>query len=233
MMPVALQIPCITNHYYPATLDNLTKMCALAGFSVQTNPQSTCCGLPYFEKGELKTAKSIGELNLKVFAQDKMVCCSTKCYSTYSVQYPKIFNNTVSHNEAVNLSKNLIPLSEICNKLSNSHFSAIEGHFFIVQDCCSISDIKNIVKRMDNALFVYPTFNSTCCGAGASMPSVAPSVAAEMTLVLIYDFLDSGAEAMVFEDDICRKQVDLVAQSKNIALKTFHVIDLIMKNSHE
>ena len=35
---------------------------------------------------------------------------------------------------------------------------------------------------------------------------------------------------MVFEDDICRKQVDIAANVSGIPVKTMNLIDLLMQN---
>lgn len=79
--------------------------------------------------------------------------------------------------------------------------------------------------------FILPLLGAACCGAGTSMPASSPSIASQMSSKLIDEFLASGAEAMVFEDDICRKQVDIVALNKSLQVKTMNIIDLIMQNS--
>ncbi len=230
-MSIALQISCITRHYYPQTLDNLKKMCSLAGINAGINEKITCCGLPYFEKGELKAAKAIGEMNLQNSGHESLICASPKCHSVYTQKYPKIFNNTVSHNTAVHLAKNSSSLSRITDNLPDQFLQSVEGNFFLLRDCCSFSDLNKTTARMTACNFILPLLGAACCGAGTSMPSSSPSIAAQMSSKLIDEFLASGAEAMVFEDDICRKQVDIVALSKSLPVKTMNIIDLIMQNS--
>jgi hypothetical protein len=62
------------------------------------------------------------------------------------------------------------------------------------------------------------------------MPAADHALAGKMSEKLIEDFISSGAEAMVFEDDICRKQVDLVAAGTGNQVKTLNIIDLLMSN---
>lgn len=229
-MSIALQIPCITRHFYPGTLDKLKQLCALAGFEIAIREQGTCCGLPYFEKGELKAAKSIGEYNLSVFGPDQLICGSTKCHSVYTLKYPKIFNNTVSHNTAVALAKSTLSLADVADKLPDASVEAIAGHYFLVNDCCSSQQSGRITGRLINCRWTMPALHSTCCGAGTSMPAAAHDLAGKMSAKLIEDFLSSGAEAMVFEDDICRKQIDLAAAGAGNQIKTMNIIDLLMSN---
>lgn len=229
-MSIALQIPCITRHYYPGTLDKLKQLCLLAGFEIVTRDHGTCCGLPYFEKGELKAAKTIGEYNLSVFGQDHLICSSSKCHSSYTLKYPKIFNNTVSHNTAVGLAKNTLCLADVTDKLSDATVETVKGHYFMVKDCCSPLNTERITNRLTNCTWSVPAMHSTCCGAGTSMPSANHGLAGKMSEKLIENFLSSGADAMVFEDDICRKQVDLVSAASGQPVPTLNIIDLLMQN---
>jgi Fe-S oxidoreductase len=61
-----LQIPCVMFHYFPDTVKNLELLCQSAGLQYSIPDNQTCCGLPYFEKGELKSAKAIAEYNLAI-----------------------------------------------------------------------------------------------------------------------------------------------------------------------
>ena len=229
-MPSALQISCITKHYYPETHDNFKKLCSTLNLTFTEANEATCCGLPYFDRGELKAAKNIAEYNLKVFGQNDLICNNSKCLNCYQNQYPKIFNNTVSHNNATHLAKNSKGLNTLVDKLNSKHLESISGHYFLVKDCCRAEWINALVDKMVQCTWTMPALNNTCCGAGSSMPSENPELAREMSKILISEFEKSGAIAMVFEDDICRKQVDIAANATGIPVKTMNIVDLLMQN---
>lgn len=229
-MPSSLQISCVTKHYFPETSDNFRKLCGMLNIDFTEPSSSTCCGLPYFEKGELKAAKNIAEYNLQVFAPNNLLCSNSKCLNCYQIQYPKIFNNTVSHNNATHLAKNSQGLNTMALQL-NSHFlETIKGHYFLVKDCCSSDWINGLTTKMNACVWVFPALSATCCGAGASLASENNEMARQLSKNLIIEFEKSGAEAMVFEDDICRKQLEIVAQSSGIPVKTLNIIDVLMQN---
>ena len=62
------------------------------------------------------------------------------------------------------------------------------------------------------------------------MASENTELSRQLGKTLISEFEKSGAIAMVFEDDICRKQVDIAANVSGIPVKTMNLIDLLMQN---
>jgi Fe-S oxidoreductase len=226
-MAYALRIPCVTAHFFPQTAENMLKLCRLAGIEARLPESATCCGLPYFEKGELKTAKSIGEYNLTVAGNDDQVCLDVKCKHTFEFHYPKIFNNTVSHNATLQMVKQIKGIDFILDKLNIDKIKNIQGNYFFIKECCQTGNGFDYIHTMTKVNWQLPFMRLTCCGAGSSMPHADKSLSDKMALALIDEFTASGASAMVFEDDICRKHVENVASSRQITIQTFHIIDII------
>ena len=226
-MSFALQIPCIMQHFFPETMANLIKLCANAKYSVTIPENQTCCGLPYFEKGELKTAKAIGEYNLSVFGQQQMVCGSMKCCETYTVKYPRIFNNTVSHNESVTLSKNAIGLVTLFDRLTVPNMKSVNGKYFFVRNC-QIQDDAPVayLSRFSEATWILPKMHATCCGADACMPVNNRADASKMAMVLLDEAVDAKVDFLITEDDICRRHLQNIANENLVGIKILHIIDL-------
>lgn len=225
-MPIALQIPCNTLHFFPKTAENLKKICAAAGLNVFIPDEETCCGLPYFEKGENKAAKSIGEYNLKLYGQNQLLCTSPKCRKTLDTHYPKIFNNTVSHNETLAMVRNISDLKDVLKRLPQDNLEQITGNYFLVRECSS-DDAPLVLPSGENLIWHSSYMAKTCCGAGASLPCSDSKMSELMAGSLIDEYKSSGAQAMVFEDDICRKHVQNVADRMGLQINTFNIIDII------
>lgn len=222
-----LHIPCITRHYFPKTAENLKKVCELAGYKVQVPENSTCCGLPYFEKGDLKSAKSAGEYNLQVYRQPQLISSSPKCSLCFQHHYPEIFNNTVSHNDAQALSRKIFSLPDLIKRIDREKLSQASGNFFLVEECCNSSNTLSILPPSELLTWHLAAIRPGCCGAGTSLPVFQHEIASDLAMTLIEEFKNSGAQAMVFEDDICRSHVSKVAESKGIEIHTSHIIDII------
>jgi L-lactate dehydrogenase complex protein LldE len=226
-MSFALQIPCVMQHFYPETMANLIKLCANAKYTVTIPENQTCCGLPYFEKGELKTAKAIGEYNLSVFGQHQVVCGSEKCCETFTVKYPKIFNNTVSHNESMALSKNTTSLDTLFGKLSLPNVRSVNGRYFFVRNCqMQASGPAAYLTKFPEAEWILPKMHATSCGADACMPVNNRSDASKMAMALLDEAVDAKVDFMITEDDVCRKHLQNIADENLVAIKILHIIDL-------
>lgn len=227
MMAKTLLISCVTRHFYPETAENIRKLCQSAGIECLESGTLTCCGLPYFEKGELNTAKKTGEYNLSVIGQNKLLCTSPKCYSVYAHHYPRIFNNTVSHNAAVALAKNTGNLAEVAKGIPASRLDTVKGHYFLVKECCSEQPSLPLEQMLKNCTWSYPSLRNGCCGAGASMPAMNRELARQLSVHILEEFKASGAEYIVCEDDICRKQLENCASESGISAPTLNIVDLL------
>ncbi len=214
-------------HYFPETMANLIKLCANAKYDVSVPENQTCCGLPYFEKGELKTAKSIGELNISLFSNRQIISGSPKCFDTFSLKYPKIFNNTVSHNESMTMARNTLGLPELFSKLTLNHIEAVDGIYYFIPACQgSGKNYTAMLSQFKAATWVLPQLHATCCGAGTCMPTTNHDYAVQMAHTLLKEAVDSGVDFIVTEDDICRRHIENVAGKEHIGIKTLHIIDL-------
>jgi len=214
-------------HFFPETMANLIKLCANAKYTVSIPENQTCCGLPYFEKGELKAAKSIGEYNLNVFGQDQLISGSPKCQDAYTSKYPKIFNNTVSHNESVALAKNAVSLDTLFAKLTLNNIQSVKGSYYFVPDCKSSGkDTQALMDKFKSCTWVLPKLHATCCGAGTCMPITNKEYAFKMALTLLNEATEAKADFIITQDDICRKHMENVAKAHHIEIKTLNIIDL-------
>lgn len=227
MMSFALQIPCVTQHFFPETMENLVKLCQHAKYTISIPDKQTCCGLPYFEKGELKTAKAIGEYNLGVFGGTSLICGSPKCQDTFSQKYPKIFNNTVSHNDSVSLARNTSGLSALLKRISPANGANISGKYFVIEHCQSPDLVSNEqLAKFPNCEWLFPRIEHGCCGAGTCMPTSNRQLSYQMAMNLLRQATEASADYIVTMDDICRRHLVNVATENNLPVKTLHIIDI-------
>lgn len=214
-------------HNFPETVKNIELLCQSAKIPFTIPENQTCCGLPYFEKGELKTAKTVAEYNLGVFGESDVICTSLKCKDTFTVKYPKIFNNTVSHNQSVRLANATKGLDYLFDKANPEKAELIAGKYFFIPDCAIEKNIQlDWISRFKNAEFHFAKLENTCCGAGYCLPSTNKTEADKMTSALIHQAIETGSESIVTTNEICLQQIIHVINANNHILKAKHLIDL-------
>lgn len=216
-------------HNFPETVENLKRLCNAIQVPYTVPENQTCCGLPYFEKGEQKAAKAISEYNLNVFGDHTILSPSIKCEKTYTISYPKILNNTVSHIQCMKMAAAAKGLDFLFPKVNLLNAPNIKNHFFVVVDCNEKSDTqKQWLTPFKNAQFSYPKLENTCCGAGFCLPSLNHKEATDMSHNLIQQAIEAGAEIILTTNEICLQQLqnNLINYPQ---LKAMHLIDLYAK----
>lgn len=227
-MKVAIKIPCIMQHFFSDTAENLKAICQKLNIEYIIPENQTCCGLPFFEKGELAAAKTSAEYNLKVFSEYKILTSSINCFQTYTKYYPKIFNNTVSHNECVKMANNVLDFKEILIQLKNLNFSKPQGNYlYLIENVLSPEFELNYIQKFTNIQWQYPSLQLTSAGSDFSLPVLNHAEAEKITLTLINDALSVGANTIVTLNDIARQQIHIVAKKNGLQINTLHLIDLI------
>lgn len=225
-MSLVVQIPCVMFHNFPETVDNLKRLCNAIQVPYSVPENQTCCGLPYFEKGEQKAAKTISEFNLSVFGDHEILSPSLKCEQTYTVSYPKILNNTVSHIQCMKMAHAAKGLDFLFNKIKLLNAAPITQHFFFIPDCSANGELqKSWLTPFANAQFSYPKIENTCCGAGFCLPALNHDEASKMTHNLILQAYDAGATAILSTNEICLQQIQNNLYNYP-QLKAIHLIDL-------
>jgi Fe-S oxidoreductase len=130
-----IQIPCVTRLFFPETSEKLIQLVKSIDSQYQIIENDTCCGLPFFEKGDLKNAKKTGEFQLKNLQNNTVMSCGKRCSETFHKHYTQLFNNTVSHNEAIAFSKQVIDFNNLIEQLKISNSDKIQGAYFYIFDC--------------------------------------------------------------------------------------------------
>ncbi len=227
-MKVALKIPCVMQHYFSETAENFKAICTKLNIEYIIPENQTCCGLPYFEKGEMAAAKTVAEYNLKVFAEHKTLTSALACHKTYTNYYPKIFNNTVSHNECVKMAQNVVDIKDILMQVSNLNFSKLQGNYLYLVENVQLPEFElQYIQKFTNIVWHLPNLELTSAGADFSMPVLNNSEAEKLTLQILNDTIEKGANTIVTLNDIARMQIQIIAKKHNIQINTLHLFDLI------
>lgn len=221
----SIQIPCITKHYFPATVQSYMKVANAIYPDAKQLDNFTCCGLPFFEKGELGAAKKTGEHNLKII-NGNYLSCSEKCFHTFTYHNPKLFNNTLVHNEVINFAKRGEFIYEKLSPAIIENCKKAKGTFFFIGNCETKNE-KLILNAFKNIEWKMPQPSPNCCGAGACLPTLNFEISEKMALSIIEQFQQSGAEALVFSEDLCRQHILNIARKNGLELETKNIIDMI------
>jgi len=226
-MLFSLQIPCVMFHYFPDTLENVKKICKALNIEIKIEQNQTCCGLPYFDKGEKQAAKTIAEYNLKIFSDQNLLCVSKDCEKTYTNYYPKIFNNTVSHNECMKMAAQVKGFDFIYDKLDKFDFYTLSGKYFYLPENANNGE-EEIIKldKFKNIEWFLPSLIPTSDGSSFSMPIFSPIESEKLALQIINEAVLNTPNIIV-NNSISRQYLNTIAAKYKLEINIIHLIDLV------
>ncbi len=229
-MSKLIQIPCVTRFFFPETSEKLIQLVKSIDPQYQLIENDTCCGLPFFEKGDLKNAKKTGEFQLKKLQNNTVISCGKRCSETFHKHYTQLFNNSVSHNEAIAFSKQVIDFNNLIQQLKISNSDKIEGAYFYIFDCYGdILQQEKWLNLFSKVEWHTSTLKKTCCGAGACLPASNQELSFKLAEELAIHIIELNINNVVFADDICRFHFMNYCKTKQLSLNCFHIIDLLHK----
>ncbi len=85
---------CSINYLFPSIGESTLRLLTRNHFSVILPKEQTCCGLPAYGSGDIETAKSLAQKNIKAFAQsniDQIMAPCASCFYFLKEGYLKLF----------------------------------------------------------------------------------------------------------------------------------------------
>jgi glycolate oxidase iron-sulfur subunit len=85
-------VGCTTNYVYPEIGEAVLKLVNLLGKIILPEKQ-TCCGLPAFSLGDIKTARELARRNVLAFSEnrvDALVVACSSCAAHIKLEYPQL-----------------------------------------------------------------------------------------------------------------------------------------------
>ncbi|MCJ7746698.1 MAG: (Fe-S)-binding protein [Desulfobacterales bacterium] len=83
---------CSINYLFPSIGESTLRLLTRNHFSVILPKEQTCCGLPAYGSGDIETAKSLAQKNIKAFAHsDQILVPCASCFYFLKEGYVKLF----------------------------------------------------------------------------------------------------------------------------------------------
>lgn len=235
-MKVQLFIPCFIDQLFPETAFNMVKVLEKACCDVAYNTNQTCCGQPAFNAGFVDEARTVATKFLKDFdTVDYIVAPSASCVGFVRNYYPKLFDNTSSHNTVKQLGKRVFEFTEfLTNVLKIDNYGAsLNAKATYHDSCAALRECKikdgprKLLSRVKGLEIVEMHDNETCCGFGGTFSVKFESISIAMADQKVRNAMDTGAEYIISTDLSCLMQLDGYIKKNNFPIKTMHIADVL------
>ena len=235
-MKVQLFIPCFVDQLYPQTAFNMVKVLEKATCEVLYNTNQTCCGQPAFNAGFWDESRQVCSKFLKDFdGADYIVAPSASCVGFVRNYYPKLFENSASHNQVKEMGKRIFEFSEfLTDILKIENYGATMNAKATYHDSCAAlreCKIKEGPRKLLNNVkgleIVEMNDVETCCGFGGSFSVKFEAISIGMADQKITNALATGAEYIISTDLSCLMQLDGYIKNRQLPIKTMHLADVL------
>lgn len=235
-MRVQLFIPCFVDQLYPETAFNMVKVLEKATCDVFYNSNQTCCGQPAFNAGFWDDSRDVAAKFLKDFeGTDYIVAPSASCVGFVKNYYPKLFENSSSHNLVKDVGKRIYEFTSFLTDVLNiENYGAELKAKATYHDSCSALRECNIKKgprrllqKVKGLELVEMNDNETCCGFGGTFAVKFEAISIAMADQKVNHALATGAEYIISTDLSCLLHLDGYIKNKQLPLKTIHIADVL------
>jgi L-lactate dehydrogenase complex protein LldE len=235
-MIIDIFIPCFIDQIFPDTAVNMVKVLEKLGCGVNYNSEQTCCGQPAFNAGYWDEAKEVGEKFIHDFSNERyIVCPSASCVGMVKNHYPKLFHNTVLHNEYKQIQKNIFEFSDfLVNVLKVTNVGAsFSGVVTYLDSCqalreCGIKKEPRILLENVAGLELREMKDTeVCCGFGGVFSVKHENIATAMAEQKIACATETAAEYIVSTDSSCLMHLDGFNKHQKNNLKIMHLADVL------
>ena len=214
----------------------MAKVLEKASCDVRYNTNQTCCGQPAFNAGFWDDARDVASKFLKDFdTVDFIVAPSASCVGFVRNYYSKLFEDSASRNQVIQLGKRIYEFTEFLTEvLKIEKFDATFPGLATYHDsCAALRECKikegprKLLSHVKGLELVEMNDNETCCGFGGTFSVKYEAISVGMADQKIKHALDTGAEYIISTDLSCLMQLDGHIKQKGLTLKTIHIADVL------
>jgi L-lactate dehydrogenase complex protein LldE len=241
-MPKAqLFITCLGDQFYPATLQNMTRILERLGVELVFPPEQTCCGQPLFNNGFEDQTRPIASNFLRAFAKSdaSIVAPSGSCVSMVKHHYLELFKEgTPEHALAVDIASRTYEFTEyLVNVLKVTDIGAVYPYKVTYHATCHYlrelglkKEAKILLDSVRGLELIPLKEEETCCGFGGAFSVTYPEVSRAMMENKVKDILASGADTVVMCEPGCLMNIAGGLHKAGSNIRAMHIIDLLVSN---
>lgn len=232
-------VGCTTNYLYPEVGGATLKLLSPLG-TITVPAQQTCCGLPAFSLGDLKTARDLARKNVLAFHRDCLeaivVSCSS-CATHIKMAYPELLaGETALQPKVQNFIRRVEELSQFLVKRGSglSPSPSLSPLSVAFHDPCHAKRKLKIAQEPRELLRSVPGLSlvelkgNRCCGHGGLFNLSHPDLSRKILEHPLTALDQSGAEWITTSCMACLMQFKLGVQRTGRKIKVKHWAELMV-----
>ena len=231
---VAFFLGCLMNAFYSEASSATVNVLTINGFAVTTPRDTTCCGAPAIEEGDLEGFNIVAKRNLDLFDSLNVEAIITDCAGCGAEmkKYAKYFKDDPEYAaKAKRFSEKSYGLSEFLKKHGLRDLPQIDSPSMNVtyQDACHLCHAQSVCNQPREVLRENPLVKLTelenasdCCGGAGIYNITHPEMSQKILEGKMQRVKNSGAEILAVENPGCMLQLEAGTRQFNVNVKVMH-----------
>lgn len=236
---VAFFLGCIMNAVFSEASSATHTVLRRNGFDVITPRDTTCCGAPHIEEGDLDGFKQVARRNLDLYDRLSVDAIITDCAACGAElkKYRNYFrDDPVYGPKAERLSAKAYGISEFLKKqgLRGLPTDALEKTSVTYQDACHLCHAQSVCTQPREVLQQNPTVEyveleraSDCCGSAGIYNITHPETSQQILAGKMERVRASGAKILSVENPGCLLQLEAGARSFDVDVEVLHTSQIL------
>ncbi len=232
-------VGCTTNYLYPEIGEAALKLISPMG-KANLPAGQTCCGLPAFSLGDIKTARDLARKNVLAFSEghlDVVVAACSSCAAHIKLVYPQLLaDDAVLMPKVQDFVQKVEELSQFLVKQDVSLIppSATEPQTVAFHDPCHAKRKLKITNEPRKLLSSIPGLSlvelegNRCCGHGGLFNLSHPDLSQKILEHPLTDLDRSRAEVITTSCMACLMQFKLGVQRTGRRVRVKHWVELMV-----
>ncbi|NJK45051.1 MAG: (Fe-S)-binding protein [Pleurocapsa sp. SU_196_0] len=236
---VAFFLGCLMNAFFSEASSATVRVLTVNGFEVVTPRDTTCCGAPHIEEGDLEGFNTVVKRNLDLYDSLEVDAIITDCAGCGAElkKYVKYFkDDPVYAAKAERFSSKSYGLSEFLKKHGLRDLPQMDAPEMTVtyQDACHLCHGQSVCNQprdvlKENPLVQYTELEnaSDCCG-GAGIYNITHAHTSQAILEgKMQRVRESGAQVLAVENPGCLMQLEAGTRQFGVNVEVLHTSQIL------
>ncbi len=234
-------VGCIANQFLPDVGVSALHILRDSGCTAFIPKSQGCCGLPFFNAGDIDKARSLAMCNMEAFLREDVdyVIASCATGSAHLKDYKRLFQ---SDSKAQSFSSKVRDISEFlanevlyAKRLRDKSFSSREKTARVTyHDPCHLrrrqkifKEPRSLVQAIRGIEFIEMNHPERCCGHGGSFHIDHPDLSLDILRHKIDDIKETNADVVTTGCMACLLQLMEGMHLEGVNIRVLHIAQLI------
>ncbi|MGQ9676184.1 MAG: (Fe-S)-binding protein [Chloroflexota bacterium] len=235
---VGFFVGCMIDHSLPNVGHATVRVLNRLGFEVVIPKGLKCCGIPLIFSGDVETARSLAEHNLRILSElpvDHIVTSCASCGNGIKNEYRELFKDGELAESAERVAAKALDISVfLASRIEPGQLGEVERLTMTYHDPCHLArgqgitaEPRQLMRAVPGVEFREMVEADRCCGAGGTFQVFFPDVAWAITRRKLENIKAADAQTVITACPACLQRLQGGLRQTGMPQSTLHIVELL------